>query len=167
MTREGNPCVGAQPGEPAALKTGLQGRGRGGEKPDSLPEPDPEYPLYSPLVAWLLTHHWRSLSFKTRRGQTSPGRRCSPPPCQACLLVLILACGRPEAPLWPDSGFHVSGVDPGPSSEVGLQDLTGVLGVSFLRKLHIIFHSSCVIFHSQTPQHLFSLSLYIYIKSPS
>ena len=118
MTREGNPCVGAQPGEPAALKTGLQGRGRGGEKPDSLPEPDPEYPLYSPLVAWLLTHHWRSLSFKTRRGQTSPGRWCSLPPCQACLLILILACGRPEAPLWPDSGFHVSGVDPGPSSEV-------------------------------------------------
>lgn len=137
------PLRGAQPGDPAALKAGLQGLGRGGDKLDSPPEPDSEHPLSSPLVVYLASsHHYRSLSFRTRRGQTSPGHRCLPPPCRACLLPLILACGRSEAPLCPDSGFHVSGVDPGPSSSssgVGLQDLTGVLGVSFLRKTAYYF----------------------------
>ena len=121
MTREGNPRVGAQPADPAALKTGLQGLGRGGDKLDS--PPDSEYPLYSPLVTWLLPHRRPSLFLETRRGQISPGAGVCHLP--ACLLVLIPACGR--LLLWSDSGFRVSEVDPGPSSsssEVELQGLT-------------------------------------------
>ena len=123
MTREGNPRVGAQPADPAALKTGLQGLGRGGDKPDS--PPDSEDPLYSPLVTWLLPHRRPSLFLETRCEQTSPGAGVYLLSARLCPLVLIPVCGRPL--LWSDSGFRVSEVDPGPSSsssEVELQDLT-------------------------------------------
>lgn len=68
---------GAQPGDPAALKAGLQGPGRGGDKLDLRSEPDSEHPLSSPLVVYLalptITIPFLS---ETQTGANKPGHRC-------------------------------------------------------------------------------------------